>query len=226
MRGWILCVGLLWGGWVGLTSEPAAGVVLGQVDDFQGGTTQGWHGGASPINVATGGPDGIADRYLQISSAGGNLGTNNTTQWTGNYLAQNIDALSMNLNNTGPNPLAIRISLFGNGGTFTTTDETVLPAGSGWVSVEFGLDDLTLTQTSGNGTLNDTLATVNTVLIRHDPDPLSPSGQMNPVVGTLGIDNITALPEPGSGWLRVAGVAALVVAARARGRARTSASRS
>lgn len=44
---WILAV---------LAASPALAITLGQVDDFQDGTTEGWSGGASPTNVATGGP--------------------------------------------------------------------------------------------------------------------------------------------------------------------------
>jgi hypothetical protein len=109
----------------------------------------------------------------------------------------------------GRAPLALRISVFGLGGTFTTTDEVVLETGLGWVSVEFSLAASESTQTAGFGTLGDTLASVSTLLIRHDPDPLSPSGQSNHVTGTLGIDNVTALPEPGGLPTLAAGAAAL-----------------
>ena len=39
---------------------------------------------------------------------------------------------------------------------------------------------------AGFGTLAETMANVETFLIRHDPDPISPSGEQNPVTGTLG----------------------------------------
>ena len=190
-------------------AEPAAAIALPQVDDFQNGTLQAWGGGSSPTNIPNGGPAGSGDRYLQITAFNGNLGARNVTQWTGNYTAAGVARINFHLNNTGPNPLALRITLFGAGGNFTTTNETVLPPSSGWVSVEFALDNASLTQTQGFGTLADTLAAVDTLLIRHDPDPLSPSGEQNPVTGTLGIDNITALPEPGSRLMLLAGIAAL-----------------
>jgi hypothetical protein len=189
----LLCGFLL----AGLAATSASGVVLNQVDDFQDGTLQSWGGGASPFNVSTGGPDGSGDRYLRISSLGSNLGTNNTVQWAGDYVDEEIGSINFELNNLGANPLSLRITVFGPNASYSSTNATVLPASSGWVSVEFVLDDVALTQTSGFATLEDTLANVNTVLIRHDPDPLSPPGTPNPVTGTLGIDNITALPEPG-----------------------------
>lgn len=197
-------------------AAPAASIVRPQTDTFQDGTTQNWIGGASPVNVPSGGPDGAEDRFLRISATNGNLGTNNIMQWTGNYTAADVAKIEFNLNNLGPNPLALRITLFGAGGTFTTTNETVLPPGSGWVSVDFALDSGSLTQTAGFGTLAQTLADVNTLLIRHDPDPISPSGQENHVTGVLGIDNVTALPEPSSALLRIAGIAAFALIYRAR----------
>jgi hypothetical protein len=200
-------------------AAPAASISLPQIDDFQDGTLQNWSGGASPTNIATGGPAGSGDRFLQISSNNSNLGTSNVVQWTGNYTAAGVVKLNFELNNLGPNPLALRIALFGANARFTTTDETVLPPGSGWVSVDFVLDSASLTQTNGSATLAQTLANVDTLLIRHDPDPISPQGEQNPVTGTLGIDNITALPEPGAALLRIAGIAALGLAHAARRRA-------
>jgi hypothetical protein len=210
----MICCGLLGA----LAPVPAAGIVLGQTDDFQTGTVQGWVGGASPTNVPNGGPAGAGDRYLRLSSSSSNLGTNNTVQWTGNYSAAGVARLNFHLNNLGANPLALRISLFGPGGTFTTTDEVVLPAGFGWVSVEFSLEASEFTQMAGFGTLAQTLGNVSTLLIRHDPDPISPSGQSNPVTGMLGIDNVVALPEPGAGPGLAAGAAALTWLARRRRR--------
>jgi hypothetical protein len=185
-----------------VAAVPALGITLGQLDDFQDGTVEFWGGGGGsgsppPTNIPSGGPEGFGDRYLQIAALNSHLGTNNATQWTGDYLAAGVGKIRFLLNNTGTNPLAMRITVFGPGGTFTTTNETVVDPGIGWVVVDFGLDSESLTQTAGFGTLAATLADVSTLLIRHDPDPISSSGQGNPVTGQLGIDNIRALPEPG-----------------------------
>jgi hypothetical protein len=205
-----------------VAAVPASGIALGQLDDFQDGTLESWGGGSGTgtvlTNVPNGGPDGIGDRYLQITAANSHLGTNNAVQWTGDYLAAGVGKIRFFLNNTGINPLALRISVFGPGGTFTTTDETWLDPGTGWVVVDFVLDSASLTQTSGFGTLAATLANVSTVLLRHDPDPISASGQGNPVTGQLGIDNIRALPEPGVLASLGAGIAALWLAQRSRSR--------
>jgi len=199
----------LWGILAWLVATPAAGVVFGQSDDFQDGSVQNWDGGASPTNVATGGPAGVGDRYLEISSVSFNLGAFNATQWTGDYDGEGIAKLNMKLNNLGSEPLAIRIILFSNSSSYTTTNETVLPAASGWVSADFFLDSTSLTLTSGFETLEQVLSGVATLALRHDPDPLDPPGTQNHVTGTLGLDDITALPEPGVVPMLIAGVASI-----------------
>jgi hypothetical protein len=199
-----------------LGAAPALAISLGQVADFQDGTTQGWGGGSSPTHVATGGPGGAGDRYLQISATSSNLGANVLAPWSGSYAAAGVDALSFDLNNFGAVPLFLRITLFGAGGAFASTTACVLAPGSGWVTHVFGLGESDLTRTQGIGTLDQTLADTNTLLIRHDPDPLSPPGQQNPVTATLGIDNVTAVPEPGTAILVAAGVAMLAGGRRRR----------
>lgn len=216
---------------VALFALPAAAITLNQVDDFQSGTLQGWHSMAAPTNVATGGPAGTGDRFLRVSRTTlGNLGANNTAQWIGNYSAAGVERLRFDLNNLGAYPLALRISLFGPTATWSSTDEVILPPESGWVTVFFELDADSLTSTQGSGTLASTLANVSTLLIRHDPDPISPSGESNPVIGTLGIDNVTALPaapDPPEvplwpAWVTpLAPAIAILVALRARSRSTT-----
>jgi hypothetical protein len=200
-----------------IRAVPAAVIALGQLDDFQDGTLETWAGSSSPTNIPTGGPDGATDRYLQINASDGYLGTHNAVQWTGNYLVAEVGKIGVHLNNTGINPLALRLVVSGAGGSFATTDETVLPPASGWVAVDFSLDSAALTQTAGGGTLADTLANVSTLRFRHDPDPISPPSEIDPVTGTLGIDNIHALPEPGIGATLAAAFATLALLHRVRG---------
>ena len=72
-------------------SSPVVAISLGQVDDFQDGTTQGWQG-TPPINVSDSGPEGPGDRALLVSSSGGGgpgsrLITYNRSQWKGDWIA-------------------------------------------------------------------------------------------------------------------------------------------
>jgi hypothetical protein len=213
-----LCSSLLLPLLAALTAMPAAAIVLGQIDDFETLTTQNWSGGANPTNIPNGGPDGSGDAYLQITPSGtgyGPLGTYNQTQWTGDYTAAGVGRISFDLNNFGPSPVALRISILTTVATFTTTNEVVLPPNSGWVTAEFLLDPVAMTRTGGTGTFAQAMANVGKLLIRHDPDPISPSGQRNGVAATLGIDNVTALPEPGLVGALAAGSALLAAWHRA-----------
>jgi hypothetical protein len=199
-----------------LIGAPAAAISVGQVDDFQAGTLLNWGGNSLPTNVATGGPAGNGDRYLEIKASNGNLGAKNTAQWAGNYASAGVVSLRFTLRNAGPNAVALRISVIGPGGTFTSTNATVLPAASGWVLADFGLSSSALTQTQGVGTLAQTLAGVTKLLIRHDADPITPPGVSDPATATVGIDNVTALPEPNFVLTLAAAVAALAIARPAR----------
>lgn len=69
-----------------------AQVTAGQVDDFEDGTVQGWMEGAispnPPTNIATGGPAGAGDNFLQnisVIPVSGTVGRRmamfNTAQW-------------------------------------------------------------------------------------------------------------------------------------------------
>ena len=184
-------------------ANVARAITINQIDDFQDGTTQGWAGQALPTNIPSGGPAGIGDTYLQISpSPMGRLGTVNLIQWAGDYLTAGVDTITMDLNNFGPDPVEIRIMavdlLDTKGGDFTSTIAAILPPGSGWQSVSFGLSasDLTHVGVGGTDNLDDTLAAVDRLLIRHDVGAPNPTGQPTLVSAVLGIDNITALAAP------------------------------
>jgi hypothetical protein len=207
-------------------ARAALAITLPQVDDFQNGTTESWVSGGSPppANIANGGPEGPGDRYLQVSATNFHLGTNNTTSaWTGNYTAAMVAKIIVYLNNTGPNPLEMRITLFGPGGAFTATNEQHLDPASGWIIRDFNLDASSLTYrpgSGGTGVLADTLANVTTLVFRHDSDPIDPAASGENVTAQLGIDNIRAVPEPCSTAMLAAGVAGLGLAHSARRRMR------
>src|SRR5712671_1482364 len=88
-------------------STAQAGIVLNQIDTFQDGTLANWTNGAGaadPINIATGGPTGAGDHYLQVTSNGGNFAGSkltvfNTVQWSGNYTAAGVTFVEMDFKN-------------------------------------------------------------------------------------------------------------------------------
>src|SRR5262245_31977559 len=75
-----------------LTPAVGSAVVIGQIDDFEDGTTQDWGSGSSnpngPANVADDGPAGAGDNFLQLTAngagSGGKLVAFCTEQWAGN----------------------------------------------------------------------------------------------------------------------------------------------
>jgi hypothetical protein len=188
---------------LGPTSRPAAAITANLVDNFLDGTLQGWAGNALPTNISTGGPAGAGDRYLQISASSGPLGTFNKLQWAGNYVAAAIDHIDMNLKNSGPNAVNIRIMLMtagcNLGGTACTawasTTATAIPANSGWIIASFSVKEANLTRVLGSSSYSTSFQNIERLLIRHDGGTPSPPTSPSIVSATLGIDNV--VPEPG-----------------------------
>ena len=199
-----------------LASTSAYSIPTG-VDDFEDGTTQGWTVGtgtipppvnpAPPVNVPTGGPAGAGDSFLQLTALGGEgpasrLSVMNLSQWTGDYLAAGITAIAMDVNNFGATDLVLRLLVVNfpdNPGPPTdaawTLSPILVPANSGWFSVKFDLSATNLFAPIGTpaGALSD----VDELRLFHNPDPAfgGPGVGAPPVVASLGIDNIRAVPE-------------------------------
>jgi hypothetical protein len=172
-------------------------VTLNQVDTFQDGTNLDWSGGSTPTNIATGGPAGSNDRYLQISSTGGKLATYNLTQWSGNYVTAGVTRIEFDLKNLGPTDLVIRLVLMGPdsgmfGARWSSTAVCFLPSGGAWTHFGFDLISTNFVQTQGTSTFASMLASMDRIMLRHEPIA-SPTG--TPVTGILGIDNV-ASPAP------------------------------
>lgn len=207
---------------VGLLLQAAGtaqAVQPGQVDDFSGPSPDGWSSGvahpAPPVAVASGGPAGGGDSFLQLTALGGagpgsRLVAFFGTQWTGNYTAAGITALQLDANNLGPEDLALRLSLSGSAGSAVSTVGVLLPAGSGWTRLTLPLLPASLT---GQNVLDD----VTGLRLFHATTDRFP-GQA--VVATLGIDNVTAVPEPGAALLLCGGLVMLMATVRRRQRGR------
>jgi hypothetical protein len=215
-------------------------VVLGQVDTFQSGP-QGWLIGFGPGPqprtplpvVIGGGPGGAGDNYLLISGTGvrevgGSVSAINDTQWTGNYLAAGVNAITMDVINFGPSNLALRLIVVGPFGPTGpqniafSTDAIFLPAGSGWTSLTFLIGPEHLT--AARGTAVGALTNAGAMRLYHNPAP-GFGGRDNgppPVDADLGVDNITAtaVPEPATMILLATGLAGVAAKVRKRRKAR------
>lgn len=214
-------------------SPRAFAVTIGQMDTFEDGTTDGWLVGllgaphpAPPQNIASGGPSGAADNYLQLTAVGGagagnRLSAINLDQWAGDYIGAGVNAIAMDLNNLGTTDLSLRLLLWaGVAGPPTdvaiSTTAVFLPAGSGWTSVLFPImsDDLTIL----GGSVTNALTNTTELRLFHSPTIAFPGPS---VATTLGVDNIQArgvppgsgsstVPEPSTAVLVGTGIAALL----------------
>jgi hypothetical protein len=211
--------------YAGPPGTVVAALANGLLDNFTNGTLQNWSSSASPTNQATGGPGGGGDRYLQLVASAAPLAATNEFQWAGNGVTAAFDHVDVDLNNSGPDPVSVRIMLLTpgceSGGTactaWTSTNPTVLTSGSGWSAASFSVLEANLTRVLGSDSYAASLANVERVLIRHDDgSPDAPNVPTN-VSSTLGIDNIEfQLPEPSALSGLAAGAALLYLLRRRR----------
>ncbi|MEM9002230.1 MAG: spondin domain-containing protein [Cyanobacteria bacterium P01_F01_bin.86] len=174
-------------------------------NNFEDGTTQGWGVGNSshpnpPSNVASGGPDGSEDNFLQTEANGGaGAGSrlaffNDNPEWTGDYTAGGVTGITASAINQGSGNVVLRVALDGAGGRFVTTEGVTLSPGSSWQDVAFSIAAEDLTAVGGT----DAAATLSDVSQIRFINNATPSYQGSPVAAQVGIDNIeTVGGEPG-----------------------------
>lgn len=211
----------------------ARAVSVGQIDDFEDGTLQGWMMGSNNItathmtNITGGGPAGVGDNFLQVVAheaeltGGGRLTFFNKAQWTGDYLSAGISAIAMDVNNiSSSEALNLRLAINGGfldssfnfiGGLFATSASVSLGSGSGWVHVVFSLIPGDLTAVSGRSgtTGNNILATLANVTELRLLNSANTDWTGLPVTATLGIDNISTVPLPPAALLFGSGLVGL-----------------
>lgn len=209
-------------------SVASAQIISGQVDDFQDGTVFNWQEGASPnppTNIATGGPAGAGDMYLQnissgTSGAGSKLVMFNNVQWTGNYFSTAVTQITADMANFGTLALHMRLALESISGTRygSTTPQTLVADGGIWHPVTFNLTASGMSLISGTDPLNTALT--NVTQLRVLSAAAGPSFTGDIIAGNLGMDNFraVAVPEPGS--MLLCGLAIVGVASRRRRRLR------
>lgn len=208
-----------------IIASPAAAVTLGQIDDFEDGTTQGWTVAAGPMgathpappaNIASGGPQGAGDAFLLLTSVGGpgssvipgsRMTAMNLSQWSGDYLAAGVGQVGLWARNFGSTDLSLRLLVENpTGGPPTdvafSSDPVVLLAGGVWRKIRFSLDPDDLT--AQLGTTSGALSSATVLRLYHATDGGFPGP---PVFAQLGVDDIEALavPEPSAWTLLIGG---------------------
>ena len=172
-----------------------ADVSPGLLSDFESGTLEDWDGGSTPTNIPTGGPAGVGDNYLQISG-GNNFATFNAS--LSGVLDPSITSIDVDLlRPAGESDLEMRLVLFGPS-TFdrwTSTNFQVVPGDGTWSTYSFSVLESDLTRVAGGSSYTDLTTNLDRIMFRYDPGPPDFGGTPSPP-GSLGLDNITALPLP------------------------------
>ncbi len=208
-----------------LSVASARAVSLGQIDDFEDGTVKNWRNGgvgdAPPVlNISTGGPAGVDDNFMQISSDGVDAGqfltVFNRAQWLGDYITAGITAVEMDLRNLGSVDLTIHLAFKTNPGPSASgylSQGFSLAAGGGWQHVIFLIGPASMAAINGPADF-DTFFAGNFGEVRLINEEADANLIGDSVVGQLGIDNIHAIPEPGVLALASLGVAGLALLRR------------
>tara|TARA_R110002049_G_scaffold305056_3_gene501070 strand:- start:11218 stop:11922 length:705 start_codon:yes stop_codon:yes gene_type:complete len=205
-------------------------------NDFEDGTVQNWTRGNSPtpsnpINMATGGPDGIDDNYLHVAASGmpdvpgGRLVVTNSLgfgeEWTGDYIAAGIVGFSLDVLNLNDDvDLYMRMGLMSDqfAQTGFITPSFHLPAGSGWTNITFSIQEGDLVNDTGLA-YADVFQSIETIRVYDNVLDNNYTGFIHGQDVAFGIDNVralTAVPEPST--LGVLAMSGLLWTARRRRR--------
>jgi len=198
---------------VAASSPTASAVVVGDVDTFSSGLA-GWQKGQVNATflsvVGSGGPAGAGDAYMRSVADGassfGRLTVFNQAQWSSDYQTAGVTAIRMDLLNSGTVPLQVRLGLRNSVGSgFISSTPFSLGVGGGWQSFAFPVTQAALTSVGSPGSYSSFLTSGFALRILH----ATSTGDLNgtPVVSTLGVDNITAVPEPATSCMALAGLA-------------------
>jgi len=183
----------------------ARAVTAGQDDTFQAGTIANWAtGAAQPVNVPDGGPAGAGDRFMELtadgSGANGRLTVFNRSQWVGDYISAGVTEIDMDLNNFSSVTLSIRLAFksatFNGAPGYVSTTGLSLAPNSGWQHAVFFIAPGAMTAVGGPTAFSSFFTAPAELRIINSTSTSDLNG--NTVVGQLGVDNIIALPEPGS----------------------------
>ena len=201
----------------------AGDIIVGRTSDFQDNTFQGWSGGFGRRVF-----DQEQNRYLQLSAngfngTGGKLGTRNESEdWTGDYVAAGVRAIGARIRNPMQDTvLEMRVTLMTDFLTtrWTSTEAVTVPADDRWHHVVFSLLEEDMTQVGFDfdneidpAVFAESLAAIERLHIRHQAGEPSGGQRGTVLVGTLHIDDVTALAEvPEPTWMAWGGLVLLAL---------------
>jgi hypothetical protein len=184
-------------------ASPSAAITLGQLDDFQDGTLQGWEMGHSTtaVNTPDVGPAGAGDRVLEMLTAV-RVVIFNEAQWTGDYTAAGVTQISMDVKQQSNFTLQLRLAIgsgeFGPGGsgdTYVTNYAIPVAQDGQWHHIVFDVKPsdfvATLANPSPPGDPAAALSSVSQLRLIHNPTAMDFRGAMGEA--DFYVDNISAL---------------------------------
>lgn len=174
--------------------------VLDRLEDFEDTTTMGWaEGGASPnppVYIATDGPLGTDDGYLEnyasgTNGAGGRMAMFNSN-WAGDYSTEGVQGFTMDVRVLGVETLYLRIALESStGGQVCSTQAIEVAPGGDWTNYYFPMDPSSLSLLPSSAiTVEEVLDDVSTIRILSIEN--GPEWIGDRVDATLHIDNLDA----------------------------------
>jgi hypothetical protein len=213
-----------------------AAISLASQDTFAT-TSEGWAigmAGTQPSRQAGPGFDGqpgFLSHFSDSSSSNGKwLMFTGDSDWLGNYTAVGVTGINFWADEQVGTSLNLRIAFFGPGGCFYSAGQTITnsTAGPDWTLLTFTLSAANFTYapgSGGTGIFAGTMADVTRFEIFGGSGSITFHGNniidAGPSTNTIGIDQITAVPEPSAIALMFCAGGCLFIAGRRRRAATT-----
>ncbi|WP_461597659.1 T9SS type A sorting domain-containing protein, partial [Winogradskyella sp.] len=134
----------------------------------------------------------------RVQSNGGSgpdskLVTFNNAQWLGDYIDAGVTYISMDVRNSGTNPIQLRLAFeddnWTNDPKWSSTNAIAVLPGTGWQTIVFPIDENSLTRLGHNNSYSGTFDSITEIRILHND---APSWEADAIEAILDIDNIQA----------------------------------